>query len=208
MSLEILRKQITADTKAEAERIVDEAEKKSISIIKQAENQAKQLVSGEQKSAESIALAEKAETIAAAKLEAKRIVDEAKETKAEEALSLVWEEFSKHRNEKNYAKTLKSLIEAGKKSIGSGFVVMVNEADMQQAKETAKKAKVKKTDITAGAIVASLDEKIIANNSLEAVFEEKKDTIKAEIFQEMFPEKKEQKTKNFGVEKKTKRNNE
>lgn len=186
MSLERLSKQIMVDTQAEAKAILSGAGKKALEITALAEKQAKQLLSDSEKSARKAAVAEKMEALAAARLEAKRVIEEAKEAKADEILSEIRRDFLKQREAGKYAKILQKLVESGLAAIGEKAVVMVNEKDVQAAKHSAKNASVKKTGIAAGAIVTSADEKIIADNSFEAIFWEKSEAIKALLFHKMF----------------------
>ena len=186
MSLEKLSGQIALDTKTETNRILEEARDKTKHIIGEAEKKKKQGLSEAENNALKTALAEKTGEIAAAKLEAKRIIEEAKEEKTGEVLAEIRNSFLRQREAKNYPSILEALIKAGLGALGENAVVMVNEKDQAIARQFAKKARVKKAGIAAGAIVASADEKIIVDDSFEAVFREKTDAIKAVLFQKMF----------------------
>jgi len=189
MSLETLTKQIEVDTEKQAKQIVSDAENKAKEIVRDAEKKAKQIVGQEIENARNTAAAEKATAIASAKLETKRIIEEAKEQATENAVEQAWKEFKAVRKSREYRKILRNSIEKGLKSLSEKAIVQVSEEDFSEAKGLAKNAALKKAGIVGGAIISSTDEKIIVNNSLEAFFEQKRDEVKARLYHKMFQER-------------------
>ena len=128
--------------------------------------------------------AEKNERISAAKLKAKKIVSDATNKTIDFAMEKIWLEFVKLPSKDEYETILKSLITSAEKELGSG-VVHVNANDFRLAKKISKNVSEKPADISGGAIITSKNGKILIDNSLESIFDSKRDDVRKIIFSEI-----------------------
>ena len=184
MSLENLGKALMQEGKAEARKIISEAEKQASAELAKAKDAAKEITAVARKKVEEIVVAEQNERISAAKLKAKKIVSDATNTTIDSAMEKIWQEFVKLPSKEDYETILKGLITSAEKELGNG-VVNVNANDMRLAKKISKNVSDKPADISGGAIVTSKNGKIIIDNSLESIFDSKKDEVRKIIFSEI-----------------------
>jgi len=185
MSLEKLRKSLSDEGKAEAKKIISEAEKEAARIAEEAKENAKRIKAEGKETVSSALKAENSERMSAAQLSAKKKTTEARNRMLEMALEEAWKEFIKIRgNAKAYEKFMKDTITESEKELGNKVTVFVNKQDNSLAKKISKNVDLKAVEITGGAIIMTHDKRISIDNSLEAIFEEKKEEIKSRIFSE------------------------
>lgn len=185
MGLTQLKNELIGDAKGQAKEISLETEKERKEIIKEAEKQKQAVLEQAEKEANTLVEDEKREQFAAIQLKAKRIVSEAKEETVNKNMGDVWTAFAKASKDANYPRLLKRLIEEGLDALGDQAVVQVNNKDKTLAKKFAKKVSVV-SGLSGGAIVSSPDGRISINNSLEALFEERREDIRRMVFGQLF----------------------
>ena len=186
MGLEQLSKQLLMDAKKEANTVISAAEKEKEKIISDAEEKKRQLLSEAKRKAKEMAQRQKSELLSGASIRAKQIVDAEKNAVVEKALQAVFAEISLVRETKQYDKLLRTLAEEGQKELGKESIIIVNEKDHGVAKKLFPHLSKETAPITGGAIVSTKDGKIRVDNSFEAIFEQNKDWLKREVFEEMF----------------------
>ncbi len=184
MSLDNLSKALMQEGKGEARKIISEAEKQASEGISKAKETAKEITSEARKKAGELVLAEENERISAAKLKAKRILSNATNKTIDSAMEKIWQEFVKLPSKDGYEAMLKALITSAEKELGSG-VVHVNANDLRLAKKISRNVSDKPVAISGGAIVTSKNGKIIIDNSLESIFDSKRDEARKIIFSEI-----------------------
>ncbi len=185
MGIELLSKEILEDAKEKAKEIHREALSEKKKILLEAEKQKQEILSKAEKTVENIIAVEKREKISSAQLEAKRMINESKELAVNKALEELWQEFIKTRESKKYSESLSKLASQGVKEIGKDAIIKVNSKDLKLLKENFNLSKTS-ANISGGVIVCSADERIIVNNSFEALFDAKKDEMKKILFKELF----------------------
>lgn len=186
MVLEELSKQLLSDGKKEANSAISRAEAEKEKIISLAEEKKKQLLSEAKKKAKEISERQKSEILSAASIRAKQIIDEEKNAAVERALLATFEEMAKLSSGKQYEKLLKRLAEEGEMELGKNSIIIVNEKDYSLAKKIFGNVSKETAAISGGVIVTSKDGLVRVDNSFEAIFEQNKDLLKHEIFEEMF----------------------
>ena len=184
MSLENLGKALMQEGNVEARKIISEAEKQASEGISKAKETAREITSRARKKSGEIVIAERDERISAAKLKAKKIVSDATNAALDAAMEKIWREFVRIPSKGDYETMLKALITSAEKELGSG-VVHVNADDMRSAKKISKNVSDKPMAISGGAIVTSKNGKIIIDNSLESIFDSKRDSVRKIIFSEI-----------------------
>lgn|SRR3989344_8873081 len=184
MSLENLGKALMQEGNVEARKIISEAEKQASEGISKAKETAREITSRARKKSGEIVIAERDERISAAKLKAKKIVSDATNAALDAAMEKIWLEFVRIPSKGDYETMLKALITSAEKELGSG-VVHVNADDMRSAKKISKNVSDKPMAISGGAIVTSKNGKIIIDNSLESIFDSKRDSVRKIIFSEI-----------------------
>jgi len=184
MSLDNLSKALMQEGKAEARKIISEAEKQASAEAVRAKDEAKEITAEARKKADEIVVAEQNERISAAKLKAKKIVSDATNRTIDSAMEKIWQEFVKLPSKDEYEAILKGLITSAEKELGNG-IVHVNANDLRIAKKISKNVSDKPVDISGGAIVTSKSGKIIIDNSLESIFDSKRDDVRKIIFGEI-----------------------
>ncbi len=183
MSIENIQQSLLQEGKKEETRITGEGRKEAETIMVNAREQAKAIKAEEKRKAEELVENERRERISAAKLKAKKIVNEARNKLVDSALGEIWEEFREFPKQKEYAGFMKKIIMEAENELGKG-TVMVSAEDLALAKKHSKNAVKSGEPITGGAIIATKDGKIIIDNSLEAIFGNNKEEIKGIIFRE------------------------
>ena len=189
MGLEKLSGQLLADAKKESDAIISGSQKQAEQVISFAQEKKRRIIFDAKKNAQEMAERERNEKISSANLEAKQLVDEQKSEVVEKALEEVFLQMKAIRRDKSYEKLLKSLISEGVSELGKESVVSVNEEDYSLAKKIFPGTLREAQKISGGAIVETRDKKIRVDNSFEALFEQKKDFAKKELFFELFPQK-------------------
>lgn len=185
MGLSQLKNELIGDAKSQAKQIALETEKEKKAILKEAERQKQAILEQAEQEANALVADEKREQFAAIQLKAKRIVSEAKEETVNKNMGEVWTAFARASKDANYPQLLKRLIEEGLDALGDQAVVQVNGQDLSLARKYAKKVNAM-PGLSGGAIISSPDGRISINNSLEALFEERKEDIRRMVFGQLF----------------------
>jgi V/A-type H+-transporting ATPase subunit E len=170
LGIKEMAEEIRKNAEAEAQKIRKEAREKGEGARSEASGKTKLLLEHAKAEAGAAAANEKNEKIAAAYLEAKRIVSRAKES----AIGAVMEDVLKataHARDKDYKALLKRLITEGMHEVGKDAVVRVNKEDHKLAHSLGFKVSAEPIECIGGAIIASPDGKVIFNNTFEAKFE-------------------------------------
>jgi V/A-type H+-transporting ATPase subunit E len=185
MAIENLKKSILQEAEKEAERIVSEAEAEAEKIKASSMEKAKTILAQAKKKAEETGLQQSNDRISSAKLKAKKMMAEANEAFVENALEEIWNYFKKIPEESRYESIMKKLILNGQSSIGKNSVVFTNSKDAKIAKKYADNVSQDYVEISGGAIIKSGDGKIIVDNSLESIFQSKKNELRRLIYLEL-----------------------
>lgn len=186
MALENLRKSLVQEAEVQARKLIDEARKRAEKVTDEAMEKAAKARKESREKADALAEAESNERISSAELKGKRLIAEAMDRKMQEAMEKVWQEFAKTPKSGGYEKILRTLISDAEKELGAKSVVHVNAQDAKLARKISKNVAAKPADMTGGAVVTTADGRISIDNSLESIFEQRREEAKKVIFSEMF----------------------
>ncbi len=186
MGLESLEREIRDSFTAKAAEMEREAGKKAEEIIENAKETAAKTLATARLEAEKAVHDEQSEQISSAHLEAGKIISNAKNEAVTSGVDRVWGEFSKLSHGKEYSKTLKKLILSGISEIGKHSVVRVRKSDTALAKKIGHSPSKNAIECTGGAIIERHDGKVSSDKTFEAIFEEKKDFVRAKVHEKLF----------------------
>lgn len=183
MGLEALMQELNRKTQAEVQRIENEGRLEAKRIKDDAKKESAKRMENGQKEADEFVEREKMR-IPAARLKAKRIIQDAKYEKVSEALEELSKMLDKASSKKEYEKVLESLIKEGVEGIGAKKpIIQVRKQDLQIAKKYGTAVAI---ECMGGAIVTSEDGKMRINNTFEAVLEKRRGELEQAAFEEMF----------------------
>jgi vacuolar-type H+-ATPase subunit E/Vma4 len=180
MSEELLK-----GAKAEATRIENEGKDNGERILGEASGKRKKILEDAKAEAETLAANEKNEEIAAAHLEAKRIVSRAKEKAIENSMKGILAATADARD-KDYKTLLKKLISEGIHEVGKDAVVMTNKEDKKLAHSLGFHVSDEPVNCIGGAVVSSPDGRVVFNNTFEARFEGRRERMRTSVHKILF----------------------
>ncbi|MFH1442821.1 MAG: V-type ATP synthase subunit E [Candidatus Micrarchaeota archaeon] len=186
MGLEALKQELNRKTASEASRIENEGRAEAKLIKEGARKEMQKRQEKAEKDAENFVERERMR-IPAARLKAKRIIQDAKYSLVDASLKELAEMLeAKTSNRREYEKTLEALIKDGLSEVGKSALIHVRKQDAAFAK---KYGKVVEIGCMGGAIISSEDGKLRINNTYEAILERKRDELEQQAFEAMFGKK-------------------
>jgi len=190
MGLDNLVDEIMRSASGDSEQIEHETKERCAQIVKDAELAAEQRLAKADEDTQKAVGAEKSERIAAARLQAKKIIEDAHEEAVNAVLDEIWHKVAAKAKSKDYSKMLKRLVEKGAKELGrKDFVVMVNSRDRKAAKDLRFPLSEESAESEGGAVVLSSDEKVRVDMTFEALFASKKEDLRKQIYNSLFGKK-------------------
>ncbi|MBI5223002.1 hypothetical protein HY990_01125 [Candidatus Micrarchaeota archaeon] len=187
MSIEKLKTSLLSEAQAESERIINAAKSEAQKLIEEERSKNAAFLSSAREDAERILKEQSSERSAWARLEAKRIIAEAKE----DAIKLTIEDFlaavASLRKTPEYRQFMKRSVDAAIAEFGGGPVFLhVLAADKDLFSKTKNLSIVPDLDGIGGAILESEDGRLRVNLTLETLVETKKDELRGKIYQALF----------------------
>ena len=189
MGLEEMLNAIRADTEAQYVRAISDAKAEAEKIISEVKQRSQAIVEQKRIQSQKELQEEKLRSIASARLEAKRKLMAAKEEVLrkyeDEALNCL-KEFA---GSPSYKGFLLKMVNDGVAKIGSGSIVQVNDSDKKLLENTRTgdfQLSKKTIDTIGGAIVSSQDGKRRVDNTLESIFEDRKDELTLRLSEQIF----------------------
>ncbi len=170
---------IIADARTEAERIEAEAKSKSETLIAQSRSQSEKDV-----------VEDRIRSIASFKLEAKRKMLEAKDEVMrayEEQATAFLNDFTKSPEYKNF---LLKVTKDGAFQIGSDATVQVNARDRNILNGSGFQLSPDPINSIGGAIITSADAKRRVDNTVESIFNDRKQELRLELMKQVFGDQK------------------
>ncbi len=187
MGLDNLVDEIMRSASGDSEHIEHETKETCARIVKDAELAAEQRLARAKEDTQTAVGAEKSERIAAARLQAKKMIEDAHESAVNAVLDEIWHKTAAKAKSKDYNKMLKRLIEKGAKELGrKDFEVMVNSRDRKAAKDMRFPLSEESAECEGGAVVLSADEKVRVDMTFESLFASKKDDLRKQIYTSLF----------------------
>lgn len=186
MGFEALTHEIEKKAAEEAKRIVHEAQEGAKRTVAEADSASRQKVAAAKSEVSSFLDAEKSERFTSAKLACSKILADAKEQAVENSLNKVWEEMLKKRNSPSYKKLLHALAQSAVEELGTqNALIRTNAADRRHFAGT--KYKLGEPVSCAGGVVAEKkDASVRVDKTFEAIFAEKKEDLRKQVFATLF----------------------
>ncbi|MFH1722815.1 MAG: V-type ATP synthase subunit E family protein [Candidatus Altiarchaeota archaeon] len=184
MGLNELEEELTANAEKEISAIKNASEHQESSILSDARNKAKEIKAEALSEGKARAESERRGALASARLEAKRILNQAREEAVNENLNEIREVLSQIRDDNRYPKILQNLVDEGLKELGDDSTVYVNKGDEKLVK--AKKISEKEIESVGGVIIESSDGRIRVDSTIDSLFHQKTEYLRRQIFSELF----------------------
>jgi V/A-type H+-transporting ATPase subunit E len=189
MGLEEMLNSIRADTESQYARTISDANAEAEKIIAEAGRTSQRIIDQKRIQSEKELQEEKLRSIASARLEAKRRLLAAKEEvlrKYEDEALRYLKEFSKSPAYKDF---LLRMVNDGIAKIGSEAIVQVNDSDKKLLENSGTgdfQLSEKTIETIGGAIISAQDGKRRVDNTLESIFEDRKDELTLRLSEQIF----------------------
>ncbi|MFA5077106.1 MAG: V-type ATP synthase subunit E family protein [Candidatus Micrarchaeia archaeon] len=161
-----------AELEAEFAKVRSEGEAK----VKSSEDEARKMVEGERR-----------ERLSWAKLEAKRVLSEAREDAVNSAIEGLIGQIKAYAKTRNYAEKLRKSVSSVVSEFGGKAVVHVRKGDKKLLASVGAPV-VEDADILGGAIVESKDGRLRIDLSMEELLEANRDAVRKDIYAALFSE--------------------
>jgi len=181
MGIEKLKSSLIKEANDEAEKLIIAAELQVKNLLNDEKSQANAEKAQVEKEISVILNERKGERLAWARLEAKRIIAEAKEDVIKASMDTFFEKLIDSKKGQNYKKALKKAIENAVMNFGKNVVIHLLKDDKDLAPK-GKNVSIE-TDLEGlgGAIIESEDGKIRINLTLETLVETKREEIRKKL---------------------------
>ncbi len=183
MSLEDLKSSLLSEAKQEADRILKNAESEANQLISTAEKDSKAELERVKAELEEKIDVIKSEKLAAAKLDAKKIVAEGKEAAVLAAIDALYEELKNFTKTKRYGDWLSRLAKEAEKELGKDIIIHVRKGHGKYLKS---KKVVEDLDSVGGLIAETKDGSVRLNLTFESIISKKEDLLRASIAKMLF----------------------
>jgi vacuolar-type H+-ATPase subunit E/Vma4 len=186
MGINHLTADILAEARKEAKAITDAAEAESRKALEEEKREVKKMLSKAEKEADDFVAAQQRERIAWAKLEAKKMVGEAKEYIVTDAMDSFYKRLADFRKSGQYGKFLNERVKAATiEIVTKTHIARICKGDKKLLKGF--KGTIREDlNRMGGAIVLSPDETVQVDCTLEGLFEEKREFLRKKLYERMF----------------------
>lgn len=187
MGLDQLKKEILDAAEKRAAEIDSQATAQMHEIVKNAHNSAGKTAENMAAEAKAFVEAERSERTSAARLEAQRMLSEAREAAVNAALEKAYAAFVARRNSPSYRESLHMLADRGIEELGSSKpTVLVNSQDRKFFSGSKYRVGSEALECAGGVVVESPDGRIRVNYTLEEIFASQREEIRKEIYAQLF----------------------
>ena len=186
MEIEELTAAILEEAKKEAQQTVSSAEAESKSMLSEEKKKLREQLEKAEAEAEAFNESQHRERIAWARLEAKRVISEAKEKAIDDCMEELFGMMRSFTRDRRYPKFLKKKVQAALQELGAPrAVVHVRKGDKKHLAGI--KATVKEDlDGFGGAVVESADGKVSINLTLANLLDESKEHVRKRLYESLF----------------------
>jgi V/A-type H+-transporting ATPase subunit E len=186
MEIEKLKGSLLSEARAEADRIVAAAEADAKAMLSAERDRLSALTSEAEKSVEKMLEEQRSERIAWARLEAKRILAEAREDAIKGVVEQFFEELRKVRKAPEYKRFMKRAVPEAAKELGKGSKVHIVKGDKAALPKMNGVKVVEDLKGLGGALVESADGRIRMDLTLETQFDSRRDELRKSISDKLF----------------------
>jgi len=189
MSIEKLKNSLLSEANEEAEKIVASAQAHVDNMLNEERSKSAALRTEAEMEVSKLLAEQYNERTAWARLEAKRILAEAREDAIENVLEDFFESLSKIRKSPEYKSFLKVSVEKASSELGGSVTIHILKGDKECLPKLKGASIVEDLEGLGGAMVESSDGKVRVNLTLETLFETRRDELRKQIFQKLFESK-------------------
>jgi|Deesub1362A_J573_1020465.scaffolds.fasta_scaffold00261_4 V/A-type H+-transporting ATPase subunit E len=186
MGLDELIEDIRKDTEQKRDEILKKAREEADEILKKAREEADRILKIGEEDAKRLAESERRERISSARLQAGRIVAEAREEVVERAIARMWEFLAELKKRDEYREFLKNVIEQGRKELGGDVKVSASPEDFEIIMSLAPDAELSEFDTKGGVVLTS--GKVWIDSTFESLMAENMEKIRLMIYEHVFGE--------------------
>jgi vacuolar-type H+-ATPase subunit E/Vma4 len=186
MEIEKLKGSLLSEAKADADKIVSSAESDAKAMLLEERAKLSALKSEAEKSVEKMLAEQSNERVAWARLEAKRVLAEAREDAIKGVIERFFDELKKVRKTPEYKRFLKNSVPSASKELGKGAAVHIVKGDKPALPKMNGVRVVEDLKGLGGALVESSDGKIRIDLTLETQFESRRDELRKSISDKLF----------------------
>ncbi len=187
MGIEQLTADILTEARKEAKGITDNAEEGKKRSLAEEKKNVSAMVSAAEAEASSLVESQRRERVAWARLEANRMLGDAREEVIRDAMDSLYAQLEKFRKSKEYGDFLSGRVDAGIRELGvSNPVVHLCKGDRKFLRNNGKAKILEDLEALGGAIVESADGSVRVDLTLETLFEEKKEFLRKKLYERMF----------------------
>ncbi len=180
-----IEKKIVEEATSKAYSIMKDAKEQRARALREEESKLKKDYKQEIEQFEKLLSERKKEELASARLESKRIIDNAYEEKFRESLDMIAEEFKSFRKTKEYSKWLNNLLKKAVKELGEtegNSILHLHKGDKKLVKTKAKV--VEDLDDLGGLILERKDGKVRVNYSFSQILESSRELLREKFMRE------------------------
>ncbi len=190
MGLEEMLAEIKSNTTSQRDKIIADAKAEAASIDSDARTKSDALITQSRADSQKEAQEDRVRSIASFNLEAKRKMLEARQEVLrgyEEQANRYLKDFV---NSSDYRAFLLKVTKEGVSEIGSGAIVQVNARDRALLSGSGLQVAPNPIDAIGGAIISSADERRRVDNTVESLFNDRKDELTLQLMKQVFGDQK------------------
>ncbi|HIH69390.1 V-type ATP synthase subunit E [Methermicoccus shengliensis] len=193
MGLTEIIEDIEQETQQRRAKILEEGKAQADAILKDAEREKEKLILSYEEEARRLAASERRERLSSARLDARRMIVEAREEVVQRAIHQLWDVLESLRDSPEYQEMLRRAIQQGVRELGGSATVYAAPHDLEKVKAIAAEfpslvVSDEPLESRGGVVLVSPDGSVRFENTLESLVEEKMESIRLEVYNHIFGE--------------------
>ena len=186
MGIEKLKSSLLSEAQAEADKIIQSAESQAGATLETERTKGKAMRVQAQQQVESMLDEQRNERMAWARLEAKRVLSEAREDAIKGVIEDFFGALEGMRKTPEYKAFLKRGVESASAELGGNVTIHICKGDKDLLPKMKGMSVVEDLDTLGGAIVESSSGKVQVNLTIETMFEARRDELRKKIHEKLF----------------------
>ncbi len=186
MGIEKLKSSLLSEAQQESARIVEDAQKQAKTMLEEERARCAAMKSTAEKELESRLEEQREERLAWARLEARRILAEAREDAIKSVLEDFFEVLNTMRKSGDYKKLLSTTLSQAISDVGPGSTIHVLKGDKALLSAPKNVKVVEDLEGLGGLVAESANGKIISDHTIETIFETRRDEMRKNVNEKLF----------------------
>lgn len=193
MGLTEIIEDIEQETQQIRAKILEEGRAQADAILKDAEREKEKLILSYEEEAKRLAASERRERLSSARLDARRMIVEAREEVVQRAIHQLWDALESLRDSPEYQDMLRRALHQGVEELGGSATVYAAPHDLEKVKALAAEfpnlvVSDEPLESRGGVVLVSSDGNVRFENTLESLVEENMESIRLEVYNHIFGE--------------------